>query len=140
MGRFAQRTRSLAWRRWPLVGLLLALAFLGHDLLMAADAKAEGSADHSPAVHHRTAIHPETDAADPLRIESWETNHPAGCEVGMLAAPPTGGDPDLLAGLAAIDGPITATVAPLAHCPGAAWGEPTWPPGTRRALVQVYRI
>ena len=139
MGRFAPNARSPRQRCWPLLGLLLALAFLGHDLLMAADAKAEGSAEHSSAAPHRAATHPEAGAAHPLLIETWETNHPAGCEVGRPAAPTTGGDPDP-AGLAAIDGPISATVSPLAPRLGEGWAEPTWPSGTRRALVQVYRI
>jgi hypothetical protein len=97
------------------LGLLLVALFLGHDLLMAAEVAA--------APPHETPVAPH---ASPDR---------AGAEI-MPAS--RGSDP--------APGHPEQTSVTLANTPGGtrhkpfAWEEPHWPPGTLRALWQVYRI
>jgi len=60
------------------------------------------------------------------------------CGVARPAASPNGA-PDLAGPVA--DGLPSLTLAvPRASLNEGGWVEATWPPGTRRALLQVYRI
>jgi hypothetical protein len=127
--------RHLYWR----CALLIVLALLGHDLLMA------GAALSAPVPLSQTTTHSHDaaqlsiggDMADPDKGD--QPDHPATCGVASVAAPTltyqfacqTLGSPgrafaDLLA----------------ASC--AAWVDstlrPSWAPGMQRALLQVFRI
>lgn len=120
----------------------MALAFLGHDTFMATDAHAA----QMVAGHH--AEHRRADA------------HQAGAGGGDAAAPehrsapPGGSGPcDVIRDIVQPAAPDTEPATPAAVIPASAasetssaasvrpvWSQPTAPPGTRRALFQVYRI
>ena len=128
-------------RRRLLLGCLVAL-FLGHDLLMAAEVAAAAPhetpvAPHASPERAGAEIMPASHGSDPA------PGHPEQCRIGQTAvSPTTGGDADDAAG----PGRAALTSVTLANTPGGtrqklfAWGEPHWPPGTLRALWQVYRI
>ena len=139
MGQFAPSTWSLTWwRRWPLVGLLLALTFLGHDLLMA-DAHAVGPASSSAGHHLATASWTAAGTVAAVPDEAPKPIHPAGCEVARPAAPPTRDD-GAPAEFEATSSVLSVAVPPLLSPAAGGWAEPTRPPGTRRALLRVFRI
>ena len=139
MGRCAPSTRSRSRRHLALAGLLLALALLGHDLLMTVSAHAAPPPDNPQARHGQTAFHTGTETLGAGPSEAPGPDHPAGCKVARSAAPRTGGNP-APAGPAGGGDPIGAGVPPLASQAGGGWAEPTSPPSTRRAVFQVYRI
>ena len=137
MGRCAPISGSRRRRRVPLVGLLLALAFLGHDLLMAGVAHAAPSS--APSARPHVAHHARTDAPGTAAETTPAPDHPAHCAVVRPAAPRRGGDPDPFP--AATQGSQTGTPSPPLGASGErGWVDPTAEPGTRRALFQVYRI
>ena len=125
-------------RRWLLLGLLLVAAFLGHDLLMAAEATAKPA--HADAAHHAHGSPGPGAAIATLQLHGTPSDHPATCRVGQTAAPRSGDafgkvDPDLASAPTTV-----AIIAPDTHAGTFRWEEPRWPPGTLRALFQVYRI
>lgn len=123
-------------RHWPLLGLLLVVSFLGHDLLMAASAAAEPT-----AAHHSSTLPAHGKSAAAQQRDGTPSNHPANCRIGQSAVPRSDdalghGNPDLVAAL----GRVASIPAPGAHAGAFLREEPRWPPGTRRALFQVYRL
>jgi hypothetical protein len=116
--------------------LLIVLALLGHDFLMATVAHAAPEApvfvqhDHALATHAVPSLNTLDDKHPP---------HPAMCG-GTGSAVPYTGPRDVLAHQA-----MPAMVADLlqGECVGSSvssWQEPRWPPGTSRALLQVFRV
>ncbi len=115
---------------WPLLGLLLVVLLLGHDALMASHAVA------APHLSTGTRYHETTPSELP------GSGHPENCGVvGQVAIPRSGDDLPgaeqvklIIAGFSAL---IILSACPTGHF---VWEEPHWPPGTLRALFQVYRI
>jgi hypothetical protein len=133
------RSRRHGGRRpWPLLGLLLVVAFLGHDVLMAAEATAERP--HAVA-HYDHGAPAHTGATAALPFHGPPPEHPTNCRVGQSAVARSG-DALRTANLDTV--PVPGTVAIIAtlaaHGGASVWQEPRWPPGTLRALFQVYRI
>jgi len=128
------RTRSFWFH-----GLLLILALLGHDLLMANVAHATPVPSLATTTHqHGLADQPLTvDAASPH--EDHQPDHPRDCSTTGAAVAGYGYQFDVIdlgVRAVAVDRALAAAVEPSAP----RWQEPFWPPGTRRALLQVYRI
>jgi hypothetical protein len=108
------------------IGLLLLAAIFGHDLLMAGDAHA------APSAGHHAAMTAEVDGPS-----ISEGPHDSGC--GMLRAAV---DRRLSPG-AGLAIAIPAGIGEWVPEPVSVRPEPPrilWPPGVRRALLQVYRI
>src|SRR5688572_30909274 len=74
MSNLTRRTRPMMRGSWPFLGLLVVLAFLGHDALMAAPSPALAAERSSLA---RTLEAPEAHAWNP---------HSDGCDIGRAAA------------------------------------------------------
>ncbi len=119
-------------------GLFIVLALLGHDLLMATHAPVVAMAPATGVLHQHSPAHAAADMTAELPNGQPESPHPSVCGIGGTALFQTVdqvGVPDLNA----------ATIAPShfltsAHSRTLLWEEPRWPPGTHRALLQVYRI
>jgi hypothetical protein len=122
-------------RRHPnwLAGILLVLALLGHDTFMASAAHAE------PAAHEHEHAHQPAAAVVAIPDAGHQPGHPTACGVGGTAIPTSAHLIDLsgLAETAKVTSVDLNLTVPL-WIGGA--DEPFWPPGTRRALLQVYRI
>ena len=131
-------TQVRRWRRWPLTAVLLVALMLGHDALMAAGdvaaaPLADGVSDHA-AMPLSMA-----DSSMGLHGSAPTPAHPEHCYAAAEAAPNIGN-------------PLDACVQAVPHAVLAAdpsaeslrsidgWAEPLWPPGRRRALIQIYRI
>jgi hypothetical protein len=133
------RQRVGLWR-WPFLGLLLVASFLGHDLLMAMEAVA-APVPAGGRAHHGSEPH-AADADSPAWQDHGSTpEHPENCRIGQSAVV-RGADPFERADqdLGAPVGVVGAFAS--AHGSDGAFvsEEPCWPPGTLRALFQVYRI
>jgi hypothetical protein len=122
-------------RRWPLWGLLLVGLFLGHDAFMAAEAVA---APHASGMHAAPIVGPHDGGA--WQRSAPEPGHPAQCRVGQSALARGGDD-----GAVSLPRPMLPSLAVI--LPGSTsritrlvWEEPHWPPGTQRALSQMYRL
>jgi hypothetical protein len=122
---------------WQLSGiaLVVALALLGHDSAMAGEAH-EGRAFAPVSVVHRAPAH--TESASPVGAGHHDRPSDGASDCGSLqpALPRAGAaglalpPPDPIA---VLDPALTGSVERV-------WSEPTWPPGTRRAQIQVYRM
>jgi hypothetical protein len=127
-------------RQWPLLGVLLVVSFLGHDLLMAGKVLAVPIRETGSA-HHRSGAHAPWSDSHPPQTREPTPEHPANCHIGQLAVPRSD-DPfdhaeqELATAASVVDD--AAIAAP--HTGATLWEEPRWPPGTLRALFQVYRI
>lgn len=134
--------RYATWRTqaspWPLLGLFLIALFLGHDTLMALEGAAAphaaASAQHADAPDSmKDVLEPNSSAAAP--------QHPENCDVGFAAILRRGEDITAFAlglmpaGLALLPSPSS-----FPHNAVIVWQAPHWPPGKRRAQIQVYRI
>ena len=124
-------------RGWPLVGLLLALTFLGHDVAMAGDVQRPDPpvpVSQPHAAHTHAAIHA---ALHPAHVPPADA--PAStCDVWRGASgASTPDDPKLRTS----DGNAAPVVGPRAEVVPV---ELTFPPhrsaGERRALLQVFLI
>ena len=129
-------------RRWPLWGVLLVLLMLGHDALMASQALAashEGGVMAHHALTSPAGEHDRPGPHDPAPLAP----HPEQCSVGIVALVRSPDDASA-SGAAHLALPAAlVTVICLPAPPGdraATWVEPHWPPGTQRALWQVYRL
>jgi hypothetical protein len=124
-------------RQWLLLGLLLILAFLGHDLLMAAEAMTAPIATTTAHESHAAPAHdPETASLQ----HGDRSGLPVTCQIGQRAAPRSGDDPapvdrDVASALGVVGIPAAPSASAVV-----AWDEPRWPPGALRAWLQVYRI
>lgn len=135
------RATQQTWRRqWPLLGLLLVVLMLGHDALMASEAiaaphEADAVAAHTPVSSGGEDVLPAHHDAPPL------PQHPEQCSVGFVALSRSADD---AAGIAHLPLPVALVMIAVGPAPvwvrDAAWEEPHWPPGTLRALTQVFRI
>jgi hypothetical protein len=107
----------------PGCALLLVLAFFLHDLCMADGTHAPTLDVSLTQAHHAAASLSTTGGT------CW------------VVRPMLSGAGEARARLVAI-GPLFFSAAAMVAAPllTAAWVEPTWPPGRRRALVQVYRL
>jgi hypothetical protein len=139
MDRMTRRTPSSGWRRWWLLGLLLASVLLAHDLAMAAPTRA-AAAIHAPVPETFAQAYPHSHGTDVGGVDTdgAPPDHPDGCGVARPAASPNGALE--LAGPTTDGFPIPALAPRRAFPREGAQGEPTSLPGTRRALFQVYRI
>ena len=122
-----------------LQGVLVVLALLGHDLLMAAHVPVAAAAPATAVLHAPRSAQPIVDMTTALSHGHRESPHPSVCGIGGTALfPPVDqlGSPDLnpAAAIAPNQFPTSA------HRRTLLWEEPRWPPGTHRALLQVYRI
>ena len=122
-----------------LQGLLIVLVLLGHDLLMASHAPVAAMAPATDVLHQHGPAQPMVDVMTALPHGHQESPHPSVCGAGGTALFPAIyqlGTPDLnpAAAISPSQFPTSALARTLL------WQEPRWPPGTRRALLQVYRI
>jgi hypothetical protein len=120
------RTRLKMRDSWPFLGLLVVLAFLGHDVIMAAPAPALAAGRASPAVT-LDGVAPQ--ASSP---------HPHGCTIGQPAAlgiqtAPLA--PSTSSGV--IDHP---TLTRLTGLPTYAAATQARSPTAQRAILQIFRI
>lgn len=122
-----------------LAGLIIVLALLGHDLLMAS--RETATAPVASMHHARTSAQAVTGIAvtPPVAPDDYPRSpHPSACGTGGTALFPSVDQPDAPdLGSAAV---TTCAGRASSHGGLSPWHEPRWPPGTRRALLQVYRI
>src|SRR5215212_4697997 len=127
-------------RPWPLLGLLLVVSFLGHDLLMAGEVVAAPQPQAGSAHHHSGAHAPRSATHAPQTHEPMP-EHPNNCHIGQSAVPRSDDAFDQAdREPAAAQSLVQDAVIADSHTGAAVWQEPPWPPGTLRALFQVYRI
>jgi hypothetical protein len=126
MSNAGQRTRLMMRGSWPFLGLLVVLAFLGHDFSMAAQSQARAAERPSLAFALTTL---ETHASAP---------HAHGCDIGRPAAFKA---PEVL--------PLQSTTCVIirhpvllrpAGLPSYAAGTQARSPTAQRAVLQVFRI
>jgi hypothetical protein len=120
-----------------MLALLLVVSFLGHDLLMAAEAVA---ATPAGGAHHAAA--PAKSGATRAAPRHGDTpEHPENCRIGQSAIARSGDAfPHVDQNVASADASVCAVAALSSHASIQLWSEPRWPPGTRRAFLQVYRV
>jgi hypothetical protein len=138
VNRYRGRQASTSGRRlW--LGLLLVVLFLSHDVLMALESVVTPHAS-AAAMHHGAPPHAPQTAYIASHAATPAPDHPEQCGVGTTALP---------RGLAAFlhvaqmlpDGwSLDIAASPTQQRAALVWEEPHWPPGTLRALWQVYRI
>ena len=127
--------KALIW----LQGFLIVLALLGHDLLMASPAPVAATAPTTGELHHHTPTHAVVDGTAALPLGHPGSPHPSVCGTGGIALfPPV--DQLGIADLSTLAVTTPSYFPRSAHTSTFLWAEPHWPPGTRRALLQVYRI
>jgi hypothetical protein len=127
-------------RQWPLLGLLFVVAFVGHDLLMAGEVAAAPPNEVGSA-HHRSGAHASRSDTHAPQTHEPTPEHPDTCLIGQsaVARSPDSfecGDQDLVIS----EGIVAGFVSPYGDDGAFLWEEPHWPPGTLRALFQVYRM
>jgi hypothetical protein len=132
-----QRSRVLQGR---FLGVLLVVSFLGHDLLMAAEA---GTAPLPVGGrgHHVIDGHAERANTPAWQSAGSTSEHPENCRIGQSAVARSAdsferGDQDRPIS----DRIVRARFSAYGDDSAFLWEEPYWPPGTLRALFQVYRI
>jgi hypothetical protein len=133
------RQRIGIWQ-WPFLGALLVVSFLGHDLLMATEAAA-APLPAGGGTHHGIDL-----PASRVEMPAWQSHgptpeHPENCRIGQSAVaqsadPFARGHHDLAISVANVGSLVSASGDDGAFL----WEEPHWPPGTLRALFQVYRM
>jgi hypothetical protein len=127
-------------RQWSLLGLLLVVSFLGHDLLMAVEAHAAPRPGAGFA-HHRSGAYAPRSDIHARQTHEPTPEHPNNCSIGQSAVPRSDDAFDQAdQGVAAARSLVYDAAAANPHTGTALWEEPRWPPGTLRALFQVYRI
>jgi hypothetical protein len=137
-----RRDRKLnPWRWWALT-IFAALTFFVHDALMAIDAHAADAPMAHYDAHHRLASHETAirgdDVAGPF-VPGHQPQRSDTCDVARPIVQPNDSESDTIA-QAATTVPIATSEVPLARLTRPPWVEPTAPPGTRRALFQVFLI
>lgn len=121
-------------QHWLTLAVLLVIAFLGHDVLMAAKAAAEPALNLShppPARGHAMVL--------AVVAPGHAAEHPEQCHIGRMAVPRGGEWLGPLDHVVATLGSVSIITTPRADSGPSEWEEPHWPPNTRRALFQVYR-
>jgi hypothetical protein len=132
--------QSRSGQQQILVGLLLVALFLGHDALMATQARA--APHHVSAGMHDAAGSEAFQGDGPAPLgQTPEPAHPANCGIGQRAVLRGSDTTDAAdAQEPAITGLLLTGTPPLGTAGSFAWKEPHWPTGALRALFQVYRI
>jgi hypothetical protein len=115
---------------------LIVLTLLGHDLLMAAFT---GAASEGRETHAHAAAGRDGSLLDSVPNHQPLPAHPVDCDTTGEAIAAVVFQLDLA------DLPIPSALADSDFLRAtlrvsAGWLEPSWPPGTRRAFLQVYRI
>lgn len=125
--------------RWPLLGLVLVVSFLGHDLLMAGEVLAPRP--EADLAHHVLGVQAFPGVPHAPQLHEPMPEHPENCHTAWLAVPRSD-DAFAMAYQDVAAAPSLAQDAATANrLVGVVLGkEPSWPPGRRRALFQVYRI
>jgi hypothetical protein len=126
-------------RIWWLSGLVLVLAFLAHDVIMASVAHAAPVVPATTAALEQGSPHVAAHGENHLADRHPAPEHPRGCGTTATAVARSGGQPDA----SDLGAPAILTADELAALASAGdhwWTEPHWPPGKRRALFQVYRV
>jgi hypothetical protein len=133
------RQRIKVWQ-WPFLGVLLVVSFLGHDLLMATELMA-APLPTGGRTHHAVDLHVGRAETPAWQSHGSPPEHPENCRIGQSAVAPSA-DPFERGGLdlALSDGIVASLVSADGDHGAFLWEEPHWPPGTLRALFQVYRI
>jgi hypothetical protein len=127
-------------RQWPLLGLLLVVSFLGHDLLMTEEVMAAPRPEAGSA-HHRSGAHASLSDTHAPQTHEPTPEHPDNCHIGQLAIPRLDdGFDQANHELAAAHSLVKDATIASPRVGAALWEEPRWPPGTLRALFQIYRI
>ena len=121
-------------RLWWALALAAALILIGHDGLMAADAHAAPvPVDHSQ--QHPPTTQPPGDGIQSAIVKATSLSNCAAINAAQLRTN------DLTLGSAVAAAAIgVPPVTKVSSSVVSRATEPTWPPGTRRALLQVYRI
>ena len=133
-GRQASTSGSRLW-----LGLLLVVLFLSHDVFMAMESVVTPHAS-AAAMHRRAPSHASQTADVASHAATPAPDHPQQCGVGTTALPRG------LAAFLSIAQTLPASwsldiaASPTHQRAALVWEEPHWPPGTLRALWQVYRI
>ena len=124
-------------RHWWLAAPLLVLGLLAHDGLMASVAyAAPGVAEATDARGHQAA-HEAIGRADTASDDA-APEHPSECGTAGTAVVSPGSEPER--GHVALPALFVAERFTVPESTfGDGWREPCWPPGVRRALLQVYR-
>ncbi len=122
-------------KHYRLLWFALVLAFLGHDALMAAEARTLGHHESDAVMRHAP---PDAMPVTQGKLFLTYGDHAEDCASTRNAAPRFDEDPGL--GLKGSD-IFSVALGTLFAVPAQAWWhEPTAPPGVRRALFQVFRI
>lgn len=121
-------------RLWWALALAAALILLGHDGLMAAGAHAAPvPVDHNQ--QHPLTSQPPADGIQSALVTASSLSDCAAINAAQLRTN------DLTLGSAVAAATIgVPPVTKVSSSVVSRTTEPTWPPGTRRALLQVYRI
>lgn len=130
--------RHLKCISW-LGGLVLVLALLAHDVLMASVAHAAPVAPVATMAAAHDVAHQATSLQGSPPDDNPASEHPSDCGAAGTAVSPAGNQPDSNdLGVPAL---LPASeLSALAPASAYGWTEPFWPPGMRRALLQVYRL
>jgi hypothetical protein len=115
----------MAWSTWPLLGLLVVLAFLGHDVIMIAPVSAVDAGELATA--------PIADPSVPHALAS----HPDSCQIGqtmVLQAPAPRLPHPMIAFVAQLR--MTRLGSSLATFADTQVRSPT----AQRAVLQIFRI
>lgn len=132
--------QRISVRQWPLLGLLLVVLFLSHDVLMAS--QAEATSLHQPGA----AQHPSDDASaasgeNPgIHHSAPDPDHPENCSIIQSGLFRSSDECDRVDHFAATLGGFTVSNIPQTTTDPVEWEEPHWSPGTLRAIFQVYRV
>lgn len=124
----------------PLLGMVLVLLFLTHDLTMAAEGVLASPAHDGRLAKQASRLPPAGVGLE--MVPSWLTtprnHHPNECGIGQQAVR------QARDGLAVARTPLRfvslETRVPGASEVSARSIDPTWPPGRMRAILQVFRI
>ena len=133
------RQRIGIWQ-WPFLGVLLVVSFLGHDLLMAAEAVA-APLPAGGRTHHGIDLPEERTDTPAWQSHGSPPEHPRNCRIGQSAVAHSADSFERGNQYLAISVAIVSRLVSASGDDGTfLWEEPHWPPGTLRALFQVYRI
>ncbi|MBA3450945.1 MAG: hypothetical protein H0T18_07020 [Chloroflexia bacterium] len=120
-------------------GLMVVLALLLHDALMASSADTAPVVQTAISLHQHASVHQAIGIGGDHSGDDHAPAHPRDCGTTGTAVPSTGNqldNSDLELPAIFTPGNLCASTHAAASC----WSEPFWPPCTLQALFQVYRI
>lgn len=130
------RTMQQPW--WPGC-LLLVLILIGHDGLMASEARAASTPHITQTAHDQVLA----GSPEPIMVSSGDdeapAGHPSACGVVGAAMQRAIDGSDTL-DLGEVGAFVCGDLSRKNQLTGDGSNEPFWPPGTRRALLQIFRI